>query len=247
MPERFKNNISKIFGRQRKNESPETKAQPNTTKTPKNKSPKTKAQENKSPLTQPNFSTTETVQIRQIESGKTIVKEHKKTGYKTFSSGGINFNLIPDEIKIVDKDIIKIADNEYKDKKITKLELVSEILEIIGKNAFADNKLKEITLPRNITKIEEGSFEKNLLTKIKFCNESIKIGYNAFANNKLTEIVIPKYAEIGDGAFIGNPLKTVRLSINNINRLDRIFDKIENIKFTYYPEHVLEENTLTIE
>ena len=87
-------------------------------------------------------------------------------------------------------------------------------VEIIGKNAFKDNKLTNVSIPNSVKSIGKNAFATNYLTEVSIPNSVISIGDDAFVNNLLTEVSIPNSVEsIGNKAFIFNDL--TQISIGN--------------------------------
>ena len=87
-------------------------------------------------------------------------------------------------------------------------------MKTIASEVFLNSKIKRITIPKNVTKIEHSTFHdcKNL-KQIMFEEGSKleKIGFNCFRNSGLEEITLPKaLKKVGYGAFenCGN-LKTI--------------------------------------
>lgn len=87
----------------------------------------------------------------------------------------------------------------------------------VGARVFAEKKISEITVSKNITEIGESAFEdcKNL-AKVNFeardGETDLTIGRRAFKGTALTEIDIPEtVTEIGSSAFERTPLKTATI------------------------------------
>ncbi|WP_392435076.1 leucine-rich repeat protein [Finegoldia magna] len=63
---------------------------------------------------------------------------------------------------ILPKNLTNLGERSFKSNQITELEFNCEKLEIIKEQAFQDNKIKQVTLPSSVKKIEVGAFSGNL-------------------------------------------------------------------------------------
>lgn len=120
-----------------------------------------------------------------------------------FTEGGKTY--VPEKV-ILPKTLTSIGDYAFDASAegasgLTAIELPNQ-LETIGNYAFRGQKLKNVTLPKNITEIETGAFADNKVETLDF-NENLKfIGSGAFENHQLKKLVIPEnVTEIGDSAF----------------------------------------------
>lgn len=89
-----------------------------------------------------------------------------------------------------------------------------EIVNGIGKNAFSNSGITEITLPDGIVIIDDNAFYTCPITDINFPKNLIKIGKGAFRYcDALNEVIVPDgVTEIGMAAFYGcSSLERVRL------------------------------------
>jgi formylmethanofuran dehydrogenase subunit D len=72
----------------------------------------------------------------------------------------------------------------------------------IGKHAFAQNQLTNVTIPDSVIEIGDHAFAGNHLTSITIPDSVTSIGDYAFAGNPLTSVTIPdRVTSIGDHAF----------------------------------------------
>jgi hypothetical protein len=107
---------------------------------------------------------------------------------------------------------------------------------IIGLRAFFNKSLTGVTIPESVTYLESQAFANNQLSALTMLN-CVIIGYGAFSDNQLTELILPEGAatigpmafarnqlagviipgsviHIGNGAFTGNPLRSVAVGAN---------------------------------
>ncbi|QJG66869.1 leucine-rich repeat domain-containing protein [Mycoplasma phocoenae] len=85
----------------------------------------------------------------------------------------------------------------------------SSKLELIEENAFQNNKIKKLVLPKNVT-LKQGAFSNNELTEVtlnglKHINESV------FAGNQLANIDLTGVESIKNSAFANNAFSSVEL------------------------------------
>lgn len=129
---------------------------------------------------------------------------------------------------VIGEGITYIGASAFWNRNLLSLKL-PESLEVIGSGAFSTTSgLKDLTLPKNVKKIEQYAFysselesiklpeglvsigdlafsESTNLTAIKLPDSLTTIGDNAFSNSGLTEIFIPRnVTSIGVGAFSAN-------------------------------------------
>lgn len=105
-------------------------------------------------------------------------------------------------------------------------------------NAFADEGLTSVYLPRSITSINAGAFKNNELTEIRLPNAIIDIRHAAFENNNITSVKLPRSLEVlVSSAFANNEITTVRLDSEITTIGMRAFSN-NNIKNLSIPGHV---------
>ena len=133
----------------------------------------------------------------------------------TFSNGEItNYTnttekniIIPDNFN--DVAVETIGKDAFKDNKLTNVSIPNSV-KSIGKNAFYDNELTEVSIGNSVESIGDYAFIGNQLTNVIIPNSVKSIGNYAFQNNKLTEVSIGNSVlTIGDGAFFNNKLTEV--------------------------------------
>jgi hypothetical protein len=106
----------------------------------------------------------------------------------------------------------------------------------IGKNAFAQKRIRSVIIPLGIKNIEEKAFYMNELTDIIIPDSITSIGAGAFWYNNLSNITIPQSVTfIGSSAFYNNPLEEIIIGLN--------IELGVNAPFPYYfREYYYEEN-----
>ena len=133
----------------------------------------------------------------------------------TFSNGEItNYTnttekniIIPDNFN--DVAVETIGKDAFKDNKLTNVSIPNSV-KSIGKNAFYDNELTEVSIGNSVESIGDYAFIGNQLTNVIIPDFVKSIGNYAFQNNKLTEVSIGNSVlTIGDGAFFNNKLTEV--------------------------------------
>lgn len=82
----------------------------------------------------------------------------------------------------------------------------------IGKRAFKDNNITELTLGSGLTVIEDNTFSGNEIAELTIPDSVAEIGANAFADNKIRTLDIPATVEYpGKGSFKYNYINTLTL------------------------------------
>ncbi|KXX70471.1 leucine-rich repeat protein [Flammeovirga sp. SJP92] len=123
--------------------------------------------------------------------------------------------IIPN--KIDGELVTRISQGAFSKRQLTSIDLSkSTALEVIEKNAFADNNLTELNLANNssLIKIGRGAFYRNQINKIDLSNNTLlkEIGIEAFAGNDLTELNLTNNVsliKIRLRAFYKNHLKKI--------------------------------------
>lgn len=145
--------------------------------------------------------------IEMVAFGANPIKEVKfnegleSIGKSALMAHQIESLVLPNSLKEVG-DMAFMADR--KKPTLTNLEL-GENLESIGRNAFANGKLKTLTLNDNLKKIAVNAFSGNEIEFIKFNKGLKEIECSAFGNNKLTKVNLPtSLVKICESAFSGN-------------------------------------------
>lgn len=73
---------------------------------------------------------------------------------------------------------------------------------VIGKDAFAGSKIKDVIIPNTVTTIESGSFSYTNLNSINLGNAVETIGFEAFRGSKFQKILLPNSLKyIGESSF----------------------------------------------
>ena len=77
----------------------------------------------------------------------------------------------------------------------------------------------EVVIPNNVVEIASTALQKKGLTKVTF-HPNLKIIHSyALSFNKLTHLELPPLEEIDNGAFLGNPIKTLIIALSHLSRL----------------------------
>ncbi len=152
----------------------------------------------------------EQVEAPSEESNETTLEEPEETPIQTAAE--TDFVTIPLEggLRITDwtgtGNLVTIPDT------IDGVPVVS-----IGKSAFQNNSLKEVTLGINVKHIDNLAFANNLLEKLNIPVDSAleRIGEYAFLDNRLTSFTFPTYLKVIErGAFSDNLL--IELNANQV-------------------------------
>lgn len=113
-------------------------------------------------------------------------------------------------------------------------------LEIIGRGAFCDSKIKTVKIPDSVTEIGDNAFSFCSIKKLTIGKNVKSIGKFAFYAIEAKKIVIPdSVTTIGEGAFADNCfLKSIKLS-NNCEVLPKHFlFACYELKTVYVPDCV---------
>ena len=117
--------------------------------------------------------------------------------------------IIPDNFDGVA--VETIGKDAFKQNQLTEVSIPNSV-KSIGEFAFHFNKLTEVSIPNSVNSIGAAAFHTNELTKVSIGNSVTSIGKNAFRNNNLTEVSIGNLVKIiGDGAFYDSRLTEVSI------------------------------------
>jgi hypothetical protein len=111
----------------------------------------------------------------------------------------------------------------------------------IGENVFLKNeKIREITIPVGVIKIEDSAFQESSVERVNLPEGLIEIGNEVFYKCwRLKTLVLPQSLEkIGDGAFSWNNLESVNIPPHVTHLGNSVFD-ISNIKSLFIPASVV--------
>lgn len=126
--------------------------------------------------------------------------------------GGIETLELPSQLK-------KIEDSAFKYNSLEKVDF-PKTLEYIGALAFNANLIKSVYLPDSVTKLGQGVFSLNKIAELRLSPNLVEIENGAFSRNlNLTNIELHEgLTRIGQSAFIGAPIKSIKLpsTINTI-------------------------------
>jgi hypothetical protein len=108
--------------------------------------------------------------------------------------------VIPSDPPTPARDVITIGTNAFANNKLTNV-TISNSVTSIGASAFAYNELTTVTIPDSVTAIGESAFRNNELTEVTIGNKVSIIGSYAFINNQLTSITIGESVRLDSTAF----------------------------------------------
>lgn len=150
----------------------------------------------------------------------------------------------------IPKYVYKIDSSAFKNNKIEKLELNSELLESISyscfecnelkrvdlqyikrieRDAFKDNQLEWVRFSRNLIEINARAFENNLLENINLPDSLKIISVDAFKNNKLTKVVLPKDVSYVSPTAFDEEVELVHMG-KPVKNFDDILTRIDSTK-----------------
>lgn len=90
----------------------------------------------------------------------------------------------------------------------------SKALKVIEANAFENNKIKYLTIPENLTTINEAAFKNNEIEELVIKEGLESIEKEVFAQNNLETLTLPQSINsINDLAFIGNPEENLKKQV----------------------------------
>ena len=106
----------------------------------------------------------------------------------SYQSQNINHIVFSKNLQIIGK-------GAFYNNKLTQLTLPPTVADIDW-YAFAVNQIQEITIPQKITIIKKGAFQKNQIQKLTLHNQITKIDSYAFDQNKITTLTLPNNLKI---------------------------------------------------
>ena len=126
------------------------------------------------------------------------IKELVAPGLKTIGAGAFQKN----KLTVFDSSTVeKFGEGAFTDNLLETLKITDERpddasnplqrLTTIPANAFRDNKLTAVTLPKYVTEIGASAFANNQLTVVAFPPNLEKVGQEAFSGNQIKEVKIP--------------------------------------------------------
>lgn len=100
-------------------------------------------------------------------------------------------------------------------------------LKIVGREAFMDNNLTSVKIPKSVEYLGDKSFMNNMIERLFFCKGgSLELGAYVFANNNLKEIHIPNsIIAIDTGCFAGN-IELTKVSFDKKSKIKVLESKI---------------------
>jgi hypothetical protein len=118
---------------------------------------------------------------------------------------------IPGSVKIIAKDAIKLLNPYYDSYKIKTVNLGNSV-EIIDDFAFSGLDLDDLTIPNSVKFIGKGAFTNGGINDLTLGSGIETIADSAFENNNIHNLTIPdSVKDIGEKAFFQNKLNTLQL------------------------------------
>lgn len=108
----------------------------------------------------------------------------EKIGKRAFANYGFTKVEIPEGVKIISED-------SFMNNEIETLFALPDTLEIIGRRAFAHNKIKVVCLPESLEIIRRKAFAGNDIKRLTIPECFVNVQSEAFADNPLEEIILP--------------------------------------------------------
>ena len=127
------------------------------------------------------------------------------------SAGSVSFNyaLNGDELT-VEEGSTAIPEFAFRQNNLFLTVVLPTTLETIGRFAFDETSLTEVSLPNSLITIEQGAFRRSDLTELVVPDSVVSIGASAFDNTDLAAVRLPEsLTSIGDYAFYNTPLTQV--------------------------------------
>ncbi len=110
--------------------------------------------------------------------------------------------------------VTRIGKNAFYENELIEVTIPNSVTSI-GDSAFYHNPLIEVTIPNSVTSIEDEAFRSNQLTQLTIGNNVTTIGQGAFENKQLNKLTIPNSVTIiGDWAFRNNQFTEVTIGNN---------------------------------
>ena len=120
-----------------------------------------------------------------------------------------NYTLNGDELT-VEEGTTAIPEFAFRKNNLFLTVVLPTTLETIGRFAFDETSLTEVSLPDSLITIEQGAFRQSDLTELVVPDSVVSIGASAFDNTDLVAVRLPEsLTSIGDYAFYNTPLTQV--------------------------------------
>ena len=155
----------------------------------------------------------------------------------TFNTGN-NLKEIPDylfkdnnlEEVIIGENVEKIGKEAFMNNKIDNLTILSS--KIILEGAFKNNYITTINLPSNLKEIKESAFMNNKIYNITFESKLDYIGEKAFKHNYITSLNLD-VTKIDKEAFMDNLIETININCTNYG-IDSFKNNLLNNNDAYF-------------
>ena len=120
-----------------------------------------------------------------------------------------NYTLDGDELT-VEEGTTAIPEFAFRQNNLFLTVVLPTTLETIGRFAFDETSLTEVSLPDSLITIEQGAFRQSDLTELVVPHSVVSIGASAFDNTDLATVRLSdSLTSIGDDAFYNTPLTQV--------------------------------------
>ena len=120
-----------------------------------------------------------------------------------------NYTLNGDELT-VEEGTTAIPEFAFRQNNLFLTVVLPTTLETIGRFAFDETSLTEVSLPDSLITIEQGAFRQSDLTELVVPHSVVSIGASAFDNTDLATVRLSdSLTSIGDDAFYNTPLTQV--------------------------------------
>ena len=112
-------------------------------------------------------------------------------------------------------------------------------LRVIPKDAFRDNNLSFLELPKSVKELGENCFRKNKFAEIPFSKRIIGIHSNAFANNEIKKVRINRYWKIYDRFITESDILEEVYYEEGCNEISFCaFEKCKNLRKLFIPSSI---------
>jgi hypothetical protein len=150
---------------------------------------------------------------RRLGYGDIYAPETRITvGYEDIQFEAVWEGDIPFTYKVEAGEITITGYEDYRDSVVIPDTLENKPITRIGERAFYKKYISFLTLPKDLTVIEDNAFAFNSLEKVVIPDKVRRIGINAFQRSGISDLILgEELREIGDYAFIDNEIRELAL------------------------------------